>query len=262
MKLLFLAGGIAFLLLGLLLCVSAVIVFLMGRKRAAKQSPAMQPVSAATGGIEAPTQTFTPDAPYIPEAQPEVPATTPWMEPPATPPDRSENAWVETPLVPPTPSWAESAPAQTESDPPPRAESPAFQTESSNAGATQAFQLTTPPFAADSTVAVSMPEPEPESWGALHATTGPLAGRSFPVTRAGFVIGRDPGSAQVVIPDGSVSKRHVWVGVQEGEVLVVDEGSTNGTYLNVIGPRITRQTLTPGDTLIISNDISRLVYQR
>lgn len=253
MKLLFLVGGIAFLLLGLLLVVAAVVMFMIGRNRAAKQSAAMQPVPVAAGPVQAPAQILTPDPPWVPPSPPEVPSS--WLEPPAEQ-EPPVNAWMETPVVPSTPSWVESTPLPPE--PPP--EPPPVQAGVSNAGSTQAYQVTTPAFAPDATVAVPMPEPE--SWGALHATSGPLAGRSFPVTREGFVIGRDPGSAQVVIPDSSVSKRHVWVGVRDEEVIVVDEGSTNGTYLNVIGARITRQVLTPGDTLIISNDITRLDYQR
>jgi pSer/pThr/pTyr-binding forkhead associated (FHA) protein len=68
--------------------------------------------------------------------------------------------------------------------------------------------------------------------------------------------------SQVVIEDGSVSKRHVWVGVRDGAVMAIDEGSTNGTYVNAVTTRINRQPLNIGDTLIISNDIARLVYQR
>jgi pSer/pThr/pTyr-binding forkhead associated (FHA) protein len=74
-------------------------------------------------------------------------------------------------------------------------------------------------------------------------------------------VGRDRTLAQVVIEEPSVSKRHVWVGVREGVVTAIDQSSTNGTYLNTIGTRVGQVRLSPGDTLIISDDVARLVYK-
>lgn len=99
------------------------------------------------------------------------------------------------------------------------------------------------------------------SLGTLEGTSGLLAGQSFPIRIDGIYIGRDRTQSQVVIEHPSVSKRHVWVGVRDGAVVAVDQGSTNGTYLNVIGTRIAQAGLTPGDTLIISDDIARFVYK-
>lgn len=45
------------------------------------------------------------------------------------------------------------------------------------------------------------------------------------------VIGRDPG-CDVMIPDSSVSHRHARVYQSDGQWLVEDLGSTNGTYFN------------------------------
>ena len=77
----------------------------------------------------------------------------------------------------------------------------------------------------------------------------------------GFYIGRDRTLSQIVIEDASVSKRHVWVGVREGVVTAVDQSSTNGTYLNTLGTRIGQVRLTPGDTLILSDDVARFEYK-
>lgn len=98
-------------------------------------------------------------------------------------------------------------------------------------------------------------------FGAMHATSGPLAGQSFPLKTDGFYIGRDRTVAQVVIETPSVSKRHVWVGIRDGVPTAIDQGSTNGTYLNTLGTRIGQVRLTPGDTLIISDDVARFVYR-
>ena len=122
-------------------------------------------------------------------------------------------------------------------------------------------------------VAVAPPAPEPNfdtdatvlagstGLGALHAVSGALAGQTFPLKMDGFYIGRDRTLSQVVIEDASVSKRHVWVGVREGVVTAVDQSSTNGTYLNTLGTRIGQVRLTPGDTLILSDDVARFEYK-
>lgn len=115
---------------------------------------------------------------------------------------------------------------------------------------------------------VAPPDPEGtvvidtrRQFGALHGTSGPVAGRIFPIDAAGFYIGRDKTLSQVVIENPSVSKRHVWVGIRDGAVIAVDQNSTNGTYVNSVGTRITEVRLNPGDTLIISDDVARLTYR-
>ena len=97
--------------------------------------------------------------------------------------------------------------------------------------------------------------------GELHATTGPLAGQTFALKINGFYIGRDRTVSDVVIETPSVSKRHVWVGIRDGVPTAIDQNSTNGTYLNTLGTRIGTVRLTPGDTLIISDDVARFVYK-
>jgi FHA domain-containing protein len=106
-----------------------------------------------------------------------------------------------------------------------------------------------------------IPTPTHQLWGALYGTTGPLAGRVFPIDAKGFYIGRDPTLSQAVIESSSVSKRHVWIGVRDGVVIAVDQGSTNGTYLNDSKTPITEARLKPGDTLILGGDEARFVYR-
>lgn len=98
-------------------------------------------------------------------------------------------------------------------------------------------------------------------FGALHAISGKLSGQTFPLRMDGFYIGRDRALSQVVLDDASVSKRHVWVGVREGVPTAIDQSSTNGTYLNTLGTRIGQVRLSPGDTIIISDDVARFVYK-
>ncbi len=111
--------------------------------------------------------------------------------------------------------------------------------------------------------AVANPGAQP-GFGAITCTSGPLAGQRFDIRPEGVYIGRDGTLSQVVINDNRVSKRHVWIGPRNGRIAVVDQGSTNGTFLNVPGSqRVTEAYLNPGDTIIVSEaDVARFQYQR
>lgn len=65
----------------------------------------------------------------------------------------------------------------------------------------------------------------------LRFLSGPLAGHRLPVG-GGAVIGREVGSAQIVVPDPQVSSRHAWVGMGAAGFVFVDRGSTNGSIVN------------------------------
>src|SRR5205085_4042063 len=100
------------------------------------------------------------------------------------------------------------------------------------------------------------------SLGKIAFTTGALAGQQFEIPAGGFYIGRDDSLAQVVIADSRVSKRHLWIGVQHGRVTAVDQGSTNGTFLNTPNSeRVTAVTLNPGDTIFLSGSEICFTFQ-
>ena len=102
------------------------------------------------------------------------------------------------------------------------------------------------------------------SLGSLVCTSGALMGQRFEIRPEGIYIGRDGTLSQVIVNDNRVSKRHVWIGPRNGRVAVVDQGSTNGTFLNMPGSqRITEVFLNPGDTVIVSEaDVARFQFQR
>ncbi|WP_100448746.1 FHA domain-containing protein FhaB/FipA [Glycomyces xiaoerkulensis] len=76
----------------------------------------------------------------------------------------------------------------------------------------------------------------------LVVTSGELAGRQFVLTGQPISIGRAPDST-IVIRDDFASNRHARVVPAEGQWVVEDLGSTNGTYLG--RARVSRPTPVP-----------------
>lgn len=74
----------------------------------------------------------------------------------------------------------------------------------------------------------------------------PVSGSPIDVTRDPSMVGRDP-SCEVVVQDGSVSRRHARLELRAGEWWVVDQGSANGTYVNSL--KIAETTLKNGQEL-------------
>jgi hypothetical protein len=103
----------------------------------------------------------------------------------------------------------------------------------------------------------------PINYGSIRFVSGTLAGQQFEVKPDGEYVGRDSSSAQIVISDPRISKRHLWIGVREGRVLVVDQGSRNGTFINdPKSPRVTETALNSGDTVILGeSDVARFEYR-
>jgi pSer/pThr/pTyr-binding forkhead associated (FHA) protein len=84
---------------------------------------------------------------------------------------------------------------------------------------------------------------------------GPSAGRQIALTGP-LVLGRDS-SADVVLDDGQISRRHARVTPSNGGVLVEDLESTNGTFVNhdeVHAP----VELRPGDELLVGVTVLQL----
>ena len=91
------------------------------------------------------------------------------------------------------------------------------------------------------------------SIGSLTCTRGLLHGQKFALTHQGILIGRQPGLAQVVVNDGRASGKHVWIGYENGVLVAIDQGTTNGTFVNdVRNGRISKAPLRDGDIVIVS----------
>jgi hypothetical protein len=90
------------------------------------------------------------------------------------------------------------------------------------------------------------------SIGSLTCTRGQLAGQRFALTATGIIVGRQPGVAHVLVKDHRASGKHVWIGIDNGRLVAIDQGTTNGTFINdVQRGRITRQVLRDGVFVIV-----------
>jgi S1-C subfamily serine protease len=90
------------------------------------------------------------------------------------------------------------------------------------------------------------------SIGSLTCVRGQLMNQRFALTATGIIVGRQPGVAHVLVNDHRASGKHVWIGVEQGRLVAIDQGTTNGTYVNdVTRGRITKQELRDGDVVIV-----------
>jgi hypothetical protein len=113
------------------------------------------------------------------------------------------------------------------------------------------------------TVAINREPTVAISYGAIKFVSGILAGQQFDVNPEGSYIGRESSLSQIVVSDPRISKRHLWIGVKDGQVKIVDSDSRNGTFVNdPKSERITEATLNNGDTVILGeSDVARFEYQ-
>ena len=111
------------------------------------------------------------------------------------------------------------------------------------------------------TVAI-IPETGPINYGSIKFVSGVLAGQTFDVKPEGSFIGRDSSLSQIVLSDPRISKTHVWIGVKDGRVVITDQGSRNGTFVNdPKSARVTETSLNSGDTVILGeSDVARFEY--
>ncbi len=91
------------------------------------------------------------------------------------------------------------------------------------------------------------------SIGNVTCTRGLLMGQRFALTPTGIIVGRQPGVAHILVNDSRASGKHVWIGLENGRLVAIDQGTTNGTFLNdVKHGRISRVELKDGDIVIVA----------
>ncbi len=88
----------------------------------------------------------------------------------------------------------------------------------------------------------------------LTMKAGPQVGKIYPLTKGEMIVGRDA-TADVVIPDAEVSRKHARLFLQGGGYVLEDLGSTNGSFVDgqrLMGPHALRA----GETVMFGENIS------
>lgn len=86
--------------------------------------------------------------------------------------------------------------------------------------------------------------------GKLHVLGGPYAGEVFPLIDDVTTIGSMKGNT-IVLEDGSVSRRHCAIKIDQMRYEIADMGSTNGTLVN--GARVHKVFLKDGDRIAVGS---------
>jgi len=90
------------------------------------------------------------------------------------------------------------------------------------------------------------------AYGSIQVTSGSLSGKRFKITPAGLLVGTDPSKCQIVVSEDNVSHEHAWIVPMDNSVVVIDRGSTNGTYINSPeSPRVSKVGLQNGDRVYL-----------
>jgi hypothetical protein len=96
------------------------------------------------------------------------------------------------------------------------------------------------------------PVPQGQSFGSVQVTAGALSGKRFPITKSGLMVGTDPSKCQIVVSEDTISHEHAWIVPVDNRVVVIDRGSTNGTYINSVdSPRVSKIGLQNGDRVYL-----------
>lgn len=90
----------------------------------------------------------------------------------------------------------------------------------------------------------------------LVVIKGPLQGEVYPITKEEFTIGRAD-DRDLKLLDRAVSRKHCKIVLEEDGYYIIDEGSTNGTFVG--GMRIAREKLKSGDVIQIGE--SRIKFE-
>jgi pSer/pThr/pTyr-binding forkhead associated (FHA) protein len=92
---------------------------------------------------------------------------------------------------------------------------------------------------------------------ALRFISGKYQGGEFPLPpNKELVIGRSSDLDMVLVED-MVSRKHAKITTHDGDVVIMDLGSTNGTFVN--GERIKKSRLKEGDRILIGTSIVKLI---
>jgi hypothetical protein len=114
-------------------------------------------------------------------------------------------------------------------------------------------------------------DPEPKAEAGTKVIGSPAAtltleaggqlGKSYPIGEKGLILGRDPEQCDIIISDPNVSRVHAWVTLKREGAVVIDRGSTNGTYINNI--KVENAKLKSGDVIQLGRKcMTTLVFKQ
>ena len=112
------------------------------------------------------------------------------------------------------------------------------------------------------TMAVTNPPPLPghrPSQAGRRVLTLHYNGRSFPIEKDEFIIGRGAKAADLAIRDGNISRRHAAVVFHDGAYFLKDLGSTNG--IEFAGQRVESKRIEEGDVYSVCDYELRFTFQ-
>lgn len=92
---------------------------------------------------------------------------------------------------------------------------------------------------------------------ALRFISGKYQGGEFPLRmNREIIIGRSSDLDMVLVED-MVSRKHAKISTTNGEIVIEDLGSTNGTFVN--GEKVTRAPLSEGDRILVGTSIIKMI---
>ncbi len=80
----------------------------------------------------------------------------------------------------------------------------------------------------------------------IEFTSGPISGRRLTLSAQKYTLGRKP-NLDISLEDNACSGDHAELRLEDGQWMIVDHQSSNGTWLN--GKKISASPLAPGDTV-------------
>ena len=98
------------------------------------------------------------------------------------------------------------------------------------------------------------PRPAPAAAGSgprLIGTQGAYSMNVFELKSDVTTIGRDPDNVMALPNDATVSRHHARMALENGNHVIYDAGSSNGTFVN--GDKITERILSPGDEVQVGS---------
>ncbi len=101
-------------------------------------------------------------------------------------------------------------------------------------------------------------EERPPAMAWLVVKSGARVGQQFGLIKGINTIGRDGSRCDIVLEDGAVSAEHARIRFENGQFVIYDLASLNGTFVN--NRRVHRQILMDGDVIRLGN--TTLVFKK